>query len=242
MRSASTMTNLLKFSLSVRRLWLAVVVLCFAVDSLGQQQLPCEFRDSVNISGGTVDAQSNIHHDGIKYEPKHYALISYDYAGFDTRVEVPVAYTRGCICQLRSCVRLCCPVGQWLASDGNTSACVDSDGPFKVWVNVSSTSGEVQNVNLLEEPKFGVVHQKPCAGMFPEVLDEWSIDDVSWGTFGDVRTEELEQFYEFFFLKRVVYIMIENITPCDTVVALQASKDIYLGLMFLGKLKVINMI
>uniref|UniRef100_A0A8D8H9W1 G-protein coupled receptor Mth2 n=2 Tax=Culex pipiens TaxID=7175 RepID=A0A8D8H9W1_CULPI len=170
------MTNLLKFSLSVR-LW--VVVLSFAVDSLGQQQrqLPCEFRDSVNISGGTVDAQSNIHHDGIKYEPRHYALISYDYAGFDTRVEVPVAYARGCICQLRSCVRLCCPVGQWLASDGNTSACVDSDGPFRVRVNVSTTSGEVQSVNLLEEPKFGVVHQKPCAGMFPEALDEWSVDD-----------------------------------------------------------------
>uniref|UniRef100_A0A1Q3FLM5 Putative g-protein coupled receptor mth2 n=1 Tax=Culex tarsalis TaxID=7177 RepID=A0A1Q3FLM5_CULTA len=177
------MTNLLKCSLSAS-LGLVVAVLGFAISaeclSQPQQQLPCEFRDSVNISGGTVDAQGNIHHDGITYEPRNYALISYDYEGFDNRVEVPVAYPRGCICRLRSCVRLCCPAGQWLASDGNTSACVDSDGqrPFKVRVNVSSANGDVRSVNLLEEPKFGVVHQKPCAGMFPELLDEWSIDET----------------------------------------------------------------
>lgn len=136
----------------------------------------------MNISSGTVDAQSNIYqHDGIKYEPRHYALISYDYEGFDQRVEVPVPYARGCICQLRSCVRMCCPRGQWLASDGNTSACVESgrSGEFRLMVNVSSAvDGSVRTVNLLREPNFGVVHQKPCAGMYPEELDEWSLDET----------------------------------------------------------------
>ncbi|XP_058464528.1 G-protein coupled receptor Mth2-like isoform X2 [Malaya genurostris] len=144
-------------------------------DSVGQ--LPCEFRDSVNISSGTRDSQQNFLYGGLKYTSEHYALINYDYVSFDEVVAVP-PYYRGCICQLTNCVRLCCPVGKWFSSDGEKTTCnnTGSDLPFKVWANVSSGDG-ARVANLVDAPNFGFVHQKPCPGVLPGELEEWYLDE-----------------------------------------------------------------
>ncbi|XP_058833695.1 G-protein coupled receptor Mth2-like isoform X1 [Topomyia yanbarensis] len=167
----SAMTNGSFLSVSL----LALIIAVDAVYSDGQ--LRCEFRDSVNISGGVRDGQQNILYGGLKYGPEHYALINYDYVSYDEIVEVP-RYYRGCICQLTNCVRLCCPVGEWFSSDGERTICNEavSGLPFKVWANISSVSG-MRVANLLDETNFGFVHHKPCPGVLPGELEEWYMDD-----------------------------------------------------------------
>ncbi|XP_055619910.1 G-protein coupled receptor Mth2-like isoform X2 [Toxorhynchites rutilus septentrionalis] len=136
-------------------------------------QLPCHFRDSINISSGTRDTQRNIFHSGIKYGPQNYALIDYDLEGYDVKVKT-ASYLRGCLCQVAKCVRLCCPVGEWFSSDAK---CVVLNDSFRVSVNIESAEG-IGVTNLLETNKFGFVHQKPCPGLLREDADDWFIDDT----------------------------------------------------------------
>lgn len=166
------MTKVLSFDGLSVILSLVAVTALIGADS--RSQLPCSFRDSVNISSGTRDAQRNIVHAGIKYGPEHYAQIDYDFIGFDVRVKT-LSYLRGCVCQVARCVRLCCPLGQWFSSDAK---CAVYNDTFKVSVNVESEVG-FSVVNLLEDEKFGFLPQKPCPGLLREDADDWFMDDVS---------------------------------------------------------------
>lgn len=159
---------------------LSVFGLVIAVAATTDKELPCDFRDSINISSGSLDAQRNILHDGINYGAEHYGLINYDYVSYDIRITVP-NYYRGCICQLTNCVRLCCPMDFWFSSDGEKTSCNEASGhlPFKVWANASSVNGTHFN-NLVDDVHYGFVYGKPCPGVFPGDLDEWFLDDVSF--------------------------------------------------------------
>ncbi|XP_055537389.1 G-protein coupled receptor Mth2-like isoform X1 [Wyeomyia smithii] len=163
------------------------------VISVAAAELPCEFRDSVNISSGSLDALRIILHNGIHYRPEHYGLINYDYVSYDIRISVP-SYYRGCICQLTNCVRLCCPENHWFSSDGVKTTCneVSSGLPFMVWANVSSESG-VRSKNLLDDINYGFVYGKPCPGIFSGDLDEWFLDDTGTiQTVEDISVPQLE--------------------------------------------------
>ncbi|XP_065077551.1 G-protein coupled receptor Mth2-like [Ochlerotatus camptorhynchus] len=168
--------------LSVAHSLVTVVVLVVAAaaggtDSAGQ--LPCEFRDSVNITSGVRDTLGNILYSNIKYTPEHYAVINYDYVEYDVRISVP-NYYRGCVCQVTNCVRLCCPVGQWFVSrEESVTTCVDGNSLLSpaLLTNVTTANG-VRLVNLVEDQIFGFVHQKPCPALLIEDASQWALDDA----------------------------------------------------------------
>ncbi|KXJ82612.1 hypothetical protein RP20_CCG012774 [Aedes albopictus] len=158
-------------------LWCVIIVAGRTDTDYSGQLLPCEFRDSVNITSGTRDALGNINHDGIVYTSQNFALIDYDYADYDVRVIVP-KYYRGCICQVTKCVRLCCPIGQLYLRDGESTDCVEKsdDFPVKLLANVT-TPNATKSVNIIEENIYGFIPQKPCPALMIEDIEEWALDD-----------------------------------------------------------------
>jgi G protein-coupled receptor Mth (Methuselah protein) len=66
--------------------------------------------ETVNITGGFSDEKTkNILFDGDSYPPKSYAIYNYILNG-TSRVSVE-SHTRGCVCQVRPCFKICCPPG-----------------------------------------------------------------------------------------------------------------------------------
>ncbi|XP_062550724.1 G-protein coupled receptor Mth2-like isoform X3 [Armigeres subalbatus] len=164
------------FSL-VTVLW-CVINVAGEADTKLSGQLPCEFRDSVNISSGTRNALGNIVHNDIVYTSQNFALINYDYVEHDVRVSVS-SYYRGCICQVSKCVRLCCPIGQWYLRVGETTNCVDKSDDFPVILltNVTTITNEIRLGNIFEEKAYGFLPQKPCPELLIEDIEQWALDD-----------------------------------------------------------------
>lgn len=73
-------------------------------------ELSCHYLDSVNITEGTLRADKSIVFNGVIFEKDNYAVIDYILQNGTTRKTVS-PYIRGCVCTLKSCVRLCCPLG-----------------------------------------------------------------------------------------------------------------------------------
>ncbi|XP_055606807.1 G-protein coupled receptor Mth2-like isoform X3 [Uranotaenia lowii] len=80
-----------------------------------KSDLPCDFLDSVNITGGSFDHDGTITFQNVRYPVASYARINYSYVSEEideenvkiTRVEVDY-YIRGCVCVIKKCVWVCC--------------------------------------------------------------------------------------------------------------------------------------
>lgn len=74
-----------------------------------RNQLPCEYLDSINITDGIHRPDDDsVVFNGMVFDKNQYARIDYVLDNGMTHRAVP-SYVRGCICQMKSCIRLCCP-------------------------------------------------------------------------------------------------------------------------------------
>lgn len=78
--------------------------------SLFGVELPCHFFDSINITDGTLHPNKSITFDGIEFPPDQYAKVNH-YLDNELERQIVKPYVRGCVCNIRSCIRLCCPFG-----------------------------------------------------------------------------------------------------------------------------------
>lgn len=95
-----------------------VIVLTFAMNFsdgffLSTKELPCEFDDSINITDGNVLPDGSILHHGIKYAKGQFETVNYRFVNNAKRVKVD-AHVRGCPCNVKPCIRLCCPLGSFV--------------------------------------------------------------------------------------------------------------------------------
>lgn len=74
--------------------------------------LPCDFRDSVNISTGMIYSNKSIIFKGIEFAENQYAKVNYIWENGSYSIVEP--YYRGCPCNEKPCVRLCCPYGSFV--------------------------------------------------------------------------------------------------------------------------------
>ncbi len=140
--------------------------------------MPCKSLDSLNITNGVKNADSNtIEFEGIFYPKKLYA--TYDYEFTNASFRQPVAkHIRGCTCSLgKPCVRLCCPRGQHL----NRRDCIPNDAPFNLSVNVFDGDNSIK-VDLFEH--FNYVVGLPCFKfirldpIMVQEVDSWALQKV----------------------------------------------------------------
>lgn len=78
--------------------------------------LPCAFEDSINITGGTVLPDHSILFDGIKYPKESFGTFSSTINRTEINVNVN-ADLRGCPCNIKPCLKLCCPLGSFVNTD-----------------------------------------------------------------------------------------------------------------------------
>lgn len=111
---------------------------------------PCNFYMSVNIDEGNKLEDGSIITNGLMYPPNLY----FEYEGKDGVVQ-----TRGCICELKTCYRKCCPLGEILI---NASKCVPSGDAavLNFTPMIYSLKDELPDLSVLEH--FGMLTGNPC--------------------------------------------------------------------------------
>ena len=80
---------------------------------LSTNELPCEFQDSINITNGKVLPDGSILYNGIQYNKQQFDTVNYRLINNVKRVKVD-AHLRGCPCNIKPCIRLCCPLGSFV--------------------------------------------------------------------------------------------------------------------------------
>lgn len=141
---------------------------CFAYGFGETIKEPCDYIDTVNITSGQMDENGNIKFNGTIFPKETYAQYNYEIVNYAERKSVN-QHTRGCICLIKPCIRLCC-----YKNPTNSIAipCVSEDT-----FSVQNIDGNVQNVNL-NDGNFGVVLGKPCLMMF--LVDNQEHSDENW--------------------------------------------------------------
>lgn len=126
--------------------------------------LPCNYLDSINITDGTLQPDSSIIYNGITYQKDQYFDVNYVLVNGTDHVSVHRPYRRGCLCNLKPCVRLCCPAGVFY--DNVKFKCQNhtNDEAKRLEHDVLDKHNDSQNWLLNDH--FAFVYDKPCRGMF----------------------------------------------------------------------------
>lgn len=93
-------------SMLVGFLCIISVNLAFLIDP----ELPCDFVDSIDISTGIPHSNKSIIFNGMIFPEDQYAKVNYVLKD-GTKPIIVEPYVRGCPCNIRPCIRLCCPFG-----------------------------------------------------------------------------------------------------------------------------------
>ena len=131
--------------------------ICHLYFAYGAEELPCHFADSINITDGRKSSSGNIIYERVTYTRANYGKIDYIMTDFYT-VKVKVAsHIRGCICNIKTCVRYCCQPEE---------SCGDVE---KIVVNTTafSENGELQTIDIKHNEHYAILYgDKPCKKMF----------------------------------------------------------------------------
>lgn len=141
---------------------LITFLLIFVTLSDAETKIDCDFIDTVNISSGHLDQIGNFHHKGIIYKKEMFA--NFDYVVENLKeIKKVEPHVRGCVCKLKSCIRLCCRE--------NLDGCVKSE---KLSVPTESGNEEID----LKSDKFAVMDGWPCEEMY--ILEPEEFDYDKW--------------------------------------------------------------
>jgi G protein-coupled receptor Mth (Methuselah protein) len=156
-----------KFERKMLRTLAVLVIFCFRSsvaikDSVRSIDLPCDFRETVNISSGYQDKQGNFHHDGTVYTKGSFA--EYDYIVVNLKNDTVPAepHIRGCICFFKPCFRVCCR--------GDERNC---EKPKKLSFPTKENGKE--DVDVVGG-KYGVLLSVSCHEMYNLVPNEYKFD------------------------------------------------------------------
>lgn len=150
-----------------------LILVNFAVFILAEY--PCDVTVSVDISDGernTVD--ESITKDGVTYPVEQYFELE--------------GKTMGCLCNLRSCIKKCCPVGTYMSSD---KECIETQEDFTQDL-IKITTVDVNTYSIINVPCNGKSFiLNPLVENEKIVIDEKGV--LVWGEPAD-EEEELESY------------------------------------------------
>lgn len=135
--------------------------------------VPCSFRDSINITDGYRDSDDSILFDGLLFRSNDYGSYNYEFIN-DTVRRAIQPHLRGCICRLKDCVRMCCPRGQHY----NESKCNVDEKFANINIDIlESDNSTTSAINLFDT--FAHINGRPCGGIFE--LEPKEIEEDRWG-------------------------------------------------------------
>lgn len=127
------------------------------------RELPCKFLDSINITDGVMQSDKSIIFDETKYTMNQYSRINYI---LDNETQhIPVEpYLRGCLCNIKPCIRLCCPYGSIHVNANGEKGCRKHDVAHQFESEIHAENSNVKA--LLENHAFGYVDDRPCSKFY----------------------------------------------------------------------------
>ena len=157
-------------------IFVCLSVQIYAFNSLIQWQGPCNFMDTINITGGYKDDNNSFIYQGVTYEHGTYGLYGYIIENQTEKITVPAHY-RGCVCKYKSCIRLCCMEG--LGLNGQHPSCIKTN-TLQVY-----TQDNDETVIDIESHEYGVLVNRPCGKMYEleptdYTEDQWYFLKVSF--------------------------------------------------------------
>lgn len=121
--------------------------------------LPCDFFDSINITDGALHSDLSITYDNITFQKNQYAKIDYILEG-ETKTHTSMPYLRGCICNIKPCMRLCCP--SQVLFDENTLKCTNQTHAAAKLFESDVIDEHNHTQKWILDHHFAYVHDKPC--------------------------------------------------------------------------------
>lgn len=130
-------------------------------------QLPCDIRDSVNITGGIRHPNKSISFDNTMFSFSEYATVHYVLKNGTERVQTE-PHIRGCPCKIRPCIRLCCAYGSFVenTAEGYSIECRENEAAKNFEVQLLNTNNVNTTVNL--DHYFGYVSKQICTEYYIE--------------------------------------------------------------------------
>jgi Methuselah N-terminus len=157
-----------------------LVVLATTFDSITANS--CNLLDTVRIDGDYFTTASNddLQHNGVTYSRNQWTYYNKDWALNGTEVAAE-KHVRGCFCEVRDCIRLCCPLGQVAVTK---LGCVPFDGKYQLLMEVTDNASNTEEVDLVQDPLFNqrFIFSKPCMTMFNLAPAEYDQDEFTFHT------------------------------------------------------------
>lgn len=99
------------------RLFIAVTLISMqwsiiCCENIENGLFPCEYGDSINITGGTTLPDGSVLFDGIQYSKENFG--TFQSIVNQTKLFAVNTHLRGCPCNIKPCLRLCCPLGSFV--------------------------------------------------------------------------------------------------------------------------------
>lgn len=157
---------------------------------LFSRDLPCDFLDSVNITGGVLHSNNSFIFNGIEFTVGQYTKVNYIVK--DGQFLIVEPYYRGCPCKNKPCIRLCCPYASFVVSkkaDGEF-ICRNDEAARRIEGEIINENNETEIINF--EQHFGFV-ERVCINHY--YADEFQITHVS---------TQYEDFYEKLYLRLIL--------------------------------------
>lgn len=148
--------------------WLIIIINSVQIESAGRE-LPCNFMDSINITDGTTQHNKSIIFNGITFSEHQYAYVH--------ETKSNQTYPRGCLCDMKPCLRLCCPYGSIFERSANgMSSCRNHEAAAQFENEIYAEDPNAKN--LLVNHHFGYVDDRPCKDLYS--ISEYKITKVNW--------------------------------------------------------------
>lgn len=136
--------------------------------------MPCNILDTVNITDGILQPNQNIHFNGIEYPKEQYA--SWDFIMENGVRRSVQPHIRGCSCNLKPCIRFCCPFGSIHVYENGYDKCNRDKRASLFLDKIIDPSDGANNTKFIQQ--FGIVDQLPCKSVF-SAAGEFNIAHVN---------------------------------------------------------------
>lgn len=128
------------------------------------RELPCRFLDSIDITDGALQNDKSIVFNNITYTKDQYATINYIMENGTNRIAVD-PYIRGCICNRKACIRLCCPHGTFVDTTiKQGKKCRNDEAAKELEAQIIDEHNQVKTVIL--DDYFAYVDDRPCSKFY----------------------------------------------------------------------------
>lgn len=145
-----------------------LIIFCLPFEVISEK---CEFYETVNITDGITDANKNILHNEILYRPQNYE--TYNYIIVNNTKVATLEHIRGCICQVKICIRNCCHANQVMSYPD--FECTDF-GPNELSVNLTTNAKDYEIAVLNDTYK--IIYRTPCTPL--RSLEPFDDEDDAW--------------------------------------------------------------